>query len=95
MTLSTCKKPETRYPDGDQFAADLRDMMADLSSLKKTAVVAPLPNIQNGMSVTAINHDTTAVQSPLVYEAIHKTQREVFVFDKTTVTDFRGDKSKI
>jgi len=92
---SISKKPETRYPDGDQFAADLRDMMADLSSLTNTAGVAPLPNIQNGTSVTAINHDTAAVQSPLVYEATHKMQGEVSVFDKITVTDFRTDKSKI
>jgi len=95
VARSISKKPETRYQEGDQFAADLRVMIGDLSGLTNTASAAPLPNIQNGVPVTTTNYDATAVQSPLVYEATHKMQGEVSAFDKISVTNFRGDESKI
>ena len=39
VALSLSKRPETRYQDGNQFAADLRSVLADLSS--PAAPVAP------------------------------------------------------
>jgi serine/threonine-protein kinase len=33
VALSLAKRPETRYQDGDQFAADLRSVLGDLSGL--------------------------------------------------------------
>ena len=95
VALSISKKPETRYADGDQFAADLRDMMASLSRVTNTADVAKLPSIQNGISVTTPNYDTKTAQSPLIYEAAHNIESAVSVFDKTNVSDLRGDESRI
>ena len=64
VALFFSRKPETRYLNGDQFAADFRDVMAHLSSVTITAEVAKLPSIQNDIAITAINYDTKAVQSP-------------------------------
>ena len=64
VALFFSRKPETRYLNGDQFAADFRDVMAHLSSVTITADVAKLPSIQNDVAITAINYDTKAVQSP-------------------------------
>ena len=64
VALFFSRKPETRYLNGDQFAADLRDVMAHLSSVTITADVAKLSSIQNDIAITAINYDTKAVQSP-------------------------------
>ena len=59
VALSVSKRPETRYQDGDQFAGDLRSVMAEMSgnpvsstSMATTAVVAP---------VVAAGHEKTAV----------------------------------
>ena len=95
VALSISKKPETRYPNGDQFAADLRDIVANFSISTITAGVAKLPSIQNGISVTATSYDPKPALPSLIYEATQKTQSEMSVFDKTTVTDRSGDKSKI
>ena len=64
VALFFSRKPETRYLNGDQFAADLRDVMAHLSSVTITADVAKSTSIQNDIAITAINYDTKAVQSP-------------------------------
>src|SRR6185369_14713451 len=40
VALSLSKRPETRYQDGNQFAADLRSVLADLSSPAAPAVRA-------------------------------------------------------
>ncbi len=37
VAMSLSKRPETRYQDGDQFAADLRAVMADLSGLPESS----------------------------------------------------------
>ena len=58
------RKPETHSLNGDQFAANLRDVMAHLSSVTITADVAKLPSIQNDIAITAINYDTKAAPSP-------------------------------
>ena len=81
VALSISKKPETRYQDGDQFAADLRAMLSDFSSLPITE--------------SAVNHGTTAVQLAAAYEATQKIQNEVSAFDQTTIAHPRGSDSKI
>ena len=95
VARSISKGPDTRYQDGDQFAADLRVMIGEFLGMTNATSTAPLPNSQNCISTAAINCDATAVQSALVYEATHKIQGEMSEFDKTTVADFRGDESKI
>ena len=59
VALSVSKRPETRFQDGDQFAGDLRSVMAEMSgnlvsstSMATTAVVAP---------VVAAGHEKTVV----------------------------------
>lgn len=42
VALSLSKKPETRYQDGDQFAADLRAVMAELSGAP-ASISVPAP----------------------------------------------------
>jgi serine/threonine-protein kinase len=41
VALSMSKRPETRYQDGDQFAADLRSVMAELSGAPAAPATAP------------------------------------------------------
>jgi hypothetical protein len=40
VALSMSKRPETRYQDGDQFAADLRSVMAELSGAPAAPTLA-------------------------------------------------------
>ena len=98
VALSISKRPETRYQDGDQFAADLRVMMGDVSGLPNTANIssaAPLPSSQGSAPTDAAKFDTTVVQSAVVYEATQVMQSEKYAFEKTTVNDFRGTEPKI
>ena len=98
VALSISKRPETRYQDGDQFAADLRVMMADVSGLASTAntaSAASLPSSQGSAPVNAASFDTTLVQSAAVYEATQAMHSETSAFEKTTVNDFRGTEPKI
>ena len=44
VALSLSKRPETRYQDGDQFAADLKSVLAEISGEPAPAAAArPLP----------------------------------------------------
>jgi serine/threonine-protein kinase len=44
VALALSKRPETRYQDGDQFAADLKSVLAEMSGAPAPAAVArPLP----------------------------------------------------
>ncbi len=43
VALSLSKRPETRYQDGDQFAADLRAVMAALSGAENGAAAVAMP----------------------------------------------------
>ncbi len=44
VALSLSKRPETRYQDGDQFAADLRAVMAALSGAENGAAAVAMPS---------------------------------------------------
>ena len=76
VALSISKKPETRYQDGDQFAADLRALFGDYVAVVGT---------QSSLQAEAAKFDTTVVQSAAAYEATETMQAEPSIFEKTTV----------
>jgi len=53
VALSVSKRPETRYQDGDQFAADLRAVMNEITG-----------GIPGTQSFAVASHATAAVQAP-------------------------------
>ncbi|MEO8857714.1 MAG: serine/threonine-protein kinase [Burkholderiaceae bacterium] len=62
VALSVSKRPETRYQDGDQFAADLRSVMAEMSG-SSGATVAMSSTFGGMATVPAAVHAKTAVFS--------------------------------
>jgi CHASE2 domain-containing sensor protein/predicted Ser/Thr protein kinase len=72
VTLCLSKRPETRYQDGDQLAADLRAVQAELSGLPAAAVVPtqPMPAASYEATVAA-----PALGAPVQpsYDASQKT----------------------
>ena len=90
VALSISKRPEARYQNGDQFAADLRAIMSDLTGLANSASTAPLAGVQTKTHADPAGFDSTVVQSATVYEATQTTQAETSAFDKTIVSDSRG-----
>jgi serine/threonine-protein kinase len=56
VALALSKRPETRYQDGDQFAADLRAVINEVSSGTTSAAVAP----SNLVKSPAADEKTTA-----------------------------------
>jgi len=95
VALSVSKRPETRYQDGDQFAADLRAVIGDFAGQTNTASAAPLSGNHGSVVADASSFDTTAVQSAKAYEATQTMQAETPAFDKTIVSDGRGTDTKI
>ena len=95
VALSVSKRPETRYQDGDQFAADLRAVIGDFAGQTNTASAAPLSGNHGGVVADASSFDTTVVQSAKAYEATQTMQAETPAFDKTIVSDGRGTDTKI
>ena len=95
VALSISKRPETRYQDGDQFAADLRIMMGEMTGLANTSNVAPLPSSQGNAPTGAAKSDTTVVQSATGYEATQAMRSETSAFEKTIVGDSRVTEPKI
>jgi eukaryotic-like serine/threonine-protein kinase len=75
VAMSLSKRPETRYQDGDQFAADLRAVMAELSgespSPATSSGVAARPATSAADEKTQVMSATTAAASTAVDE---KTQ---------------------
>ncbi len=66
VALSLSKRPETRYQDGDQFAADLRAVIAAFSGAPMAAASAAMPTLATaGTVATAISNENekTAVFS--------------------------------
>ena len=89
VALSLAKQPESRYQDGDRFAADLRDVIASLGG------AAPVASYTAPSSAPAAQFDATVVQSapsgqapePKVYDAtqVMKADGEQ-TFEKTIVS---------
>lgn len=98
VALSLSKRPETRYQDGDQFAADLRAVIAGLSgaehaALPSTPVSAEEEKTQAFQAGGAApRFDATVVQSAaaeatVAYQATQVSAAESpSHFEKTTVT---------
>lgn len=70
VALSLSKRPETRYQDGDQFAADLRAVIVGLSGAEVAAPAAPVAATAADEKTQAFSvadaapaFDTTVVQS--------------------------------
>ena len=82
VALSVSKRPETRYQDGDQFAADLRSVMVEMSG-----GVAPTATMST-MASTGATVATTAAQGVAGHEktAVFGTAAMASVdFEKTAV----------
>jgi CHASE2 domain-containing sensor protein len=101
VALSLSKRSETRYQDGDQFAADLRAVMAELTGGTVTspaAVAAPgVVGLAGAGGVAGANQDEktvafTADQSSqpateaVTYEATQAMSAGQGTFEKTVVT---------
>ena len=92
VALSVSKRPETRYQDGDQFAADLRAVLAELSG---GSVSAAMTGTAMATSAVPAAHEKTAVfgaaaVADVDFEktAIHQTNVEGMPasdFEKTAV----------
>ena len=95
VALSIGKRSETRYQDGDQFAADLRAVMGDVAGLTNTASAAPLASSSPAGDSTEPGFDATQVQSATVYESTQTMPADTSAFDKTVVSDIRGSEPKI
>ena len=95
VALSISKRPETRYQDGDQFAADLRIMMGEMTGLANTSNVVPLPSSQGNAPTGAAKSDTTVAQSATGYEATQAMRSETSAFEITIVGGSRVTEPKI
>ena len=76
VALSVSKRPETRYQDGDQFAADLRNVMAEMGgapAAPSTMSMAPVAAAAAGPA----GHEKTAVFATGAIKPVPD-------FDKTT-----------
>ncbi len=84
VALALSKRPETRYQDGEQFAADLRSVMAELGgnmpvSAPVVAARAPAAGAQAARPVST-GHEKTAVLASATMAAAASAG-----FDKTVV----------
>jgi CHASE2 domain-containing sensor protein/tRNA A-37 threonylcarbamoyl transferase component Bud32 len=89
VALSLAKKPELRYQDGDQLAADLRAVIAAMEG------AAPVPSFTPQRGAPAAQFDATAVQSvagpaaagPRTYDATQAVNVDgTQTFEKTLVS---------
>jgi len=89
VALALSKRPETRYQDGEQFAADLRSVMAELGGSQPSpprapapapAPRAPAPAPATEASKPATSHEKTAVLATATMAAAASAG-----FDKTVV----------
>jgi serine/threonine-protein kinase len=86
VALALSKRPETRYQDGEQFAADLRSVMAELgggkpASAPRAAAPAAAPQASTSPPRAAAVHDKTAVLASATMAAAAVSDN----FDKTVV----------
>ncbi|MEO6624681.1 MAG: serine/threonine-protein kinase [Burkholderiaceae bacterium] len=81
VALSVSKRPETRYQDGDQFAADLRMVLAEMtgSPVAPQTTSSGMQGGSTGVHTAAPMHEKTAV---FVRSAAHSQTPD---FEKTAV----------
>ncbi|HXD40302.1 MAG TPA: serine/threonine-protein kinase [Ramlibacter sp.] len=86
VALSLSKRPETRYQDGNQFAADLRAVMADLSS----PTAAPVVPVARASAAPVFEATVIGIQPPHVtpgYDAARKKDAgNAEAFAKTVIS---------
>jgi eukaryotic-like serine/threonine-protein kinase len=90
VALSISKRSETRYQDGDQFAADLRAAIADFGDNPGTLKPASSPPAIPAAAITPSAFESTVVQTAvLAGQATHQTTQvkaaEAAGFEKTNV----------
>lgn len=86
VALSLAKQPESRYQDGDRFAADLRDVMASMGG--------DAPASAHAAPAAAVRFDATVIQAaagqtpePRAYDATQVLKTEgTQTFEKTIVS---------
>jgi serine/threonine-protein kinase len=93
VALSVSKRSEMRYQDGDQFAADLRAVMADFGGASAVATKPGSSPTTPSPAVTATNpvFESTVVQAvaaaePANYQTTQIVSADVDRFEKTSVT---------
>ena len=68
VAMSLSKRPETRYQDGDQFAADLKSVMGELTGMSEaTKVGADTPS--SASATPQSEEKTQAIQAPALPRA--------------------------
>jgi serine/threonine-protein kinase len=80
VALALSKRPETRYQDGEQFAADLRAVIASMDGGAPPVVTQPRAPATPATPVAPTAHDKTAVLATASMAAAAATG-----FDKTSV----------
>jgi CHASE2 domain-containing sensor protein/tRNA A-37 threonylcarbamoyl transferase component Bud32 len=88
VALSLSKRPETRYQDGDQFAADLRSVLGELSGLvprhsDKTVVMAP--RAVTSFEATVVGAAMPVGAAPSYDATHHGSGPDTDGFEKTAV----------
>ena len=102
VALSISKNSDTRYQDGDQFAADLRLMIAELGGAPQAAqpVVTPsvTPSVSQPAAAGSSTFESTVVQTATPAVAHQKTQvmtADAAEFEKTSVTNVQDTALKV
>lgn len=88
VALSLAKQPESRYQDGDRFAADLRDVIAGLGGgAPASSYAAPAVAAAAQFDATVVQTAAGQAREPRAYDAtqVLKTE-EAQTFDKTIVS---------
>jgi serine/threonine-protein kinase len=93
VALSISKRSETRYQDGDQFAADLRAVMADFGGAAGAANPIHTPAVLAAASAANPLFESTVVQTsgagtgePVSYQTTQIMTADAAAFEKTNVT---------
>ena len=95
VALSISKRSETRYQDGDQFAADLRAVMLESGdapgTAKSTGSSATSPAVTAANPVFASTVVQTAIAAgPVNYQTTQIMSTDAAGFEKTRVTTVEG-----
>lgn len=88
VALSLAKQPESRYQDGDRFAADLRDVMASMGGdAPASAHAAPAVAAAARFDATVIQAAAGQTPEPRAYDATQVLKTEgTQTFEKTIVS---------
>ncbi|MGB4116816.1 MAG: serine/threonine-protein kinase [Polaromonas sp.] len=95
VALSISKKPETRYQDGDQFAADLRALMNEAAGLAQTVSAPAAGGTLGSASQESAGFNSTVVQTVAAYEATQAMSAQTAAFDKTVISHVRDTEPKV